>query len=289
MFSADEIFHRVAATADHEFQRTPRMLWFSGLAAGLSIGVSFLARMSLGSATGQPGELLGDLLFPVGFLIVVLGRYQLFTENTLTPITLVLTRIASLPALLRLWGVVFAANVLGAGIAAGLLSVPGALPTEVVEAGRTISAHAFEVPIRDLFLRGVLAGGIVASMVWLIHAVDDSAARVLIVYALMLMIPVTGLFHCITSFSEVVFGVFQGEGDLPAALAFLAAVTVGNTVGGVLLVGTINYGQTHETRVPDRDAMTLQLSWKEFLVGHHVGRRSGGAVAPELDHDSART
>ena len=81
MFNADEIFQRVASTADHEFQRTPRMLWFSGMAAGLSIGLTWLARLALGGATGAPGDLPGDLLYPVGFLIVVLGRYQLFTET----------------------------------------------------------------------------------------------------------------------------------------------------------------------------------------------------------------
>jgi formate-nitrite transporter family protein len=287
MLSADEIFHRVSVTADHEFQRTPRMLWFSGLAAGLSIGLSFLSRVALGAATGQPGQLPGDLLFPLGFLVVVLGRYQLFTENTLTPVTLVLTRIASVPALLRLWGVVYAANLVGATVVAWLLAVDGALPPDLVDAGRPIVEHLYEVPVFELFVRSILAGGLIASMVWLIHAVTDSSARVLLVYLLILIVPLADLFHCISETTEVMWGVFQGLGSLRQAVVFTSVVTAGNIVGGVVLVATINYGQTHEARLPDRDYEELGLTWREFLFGWHTGRRPGGAVAPELDRSAA--
>ena len=286
MLGAGEIFHRVSVTADHEFQRTPRMLWFSGLAAGLSIGLSFLARMTLGAKTGQPGELVGDLLFPLGFIVVVIGRYQLFTENTLTPVTLVLTRVASLPALLRLWGVVYAANLVGATAFAAFLSVDGAMPPELASAGAPIVAHLFDVPVFDLFYRSILAGGIIASMVWLIHAVTDSTARLLIVYLLILIIPLAGLFHCISETTEVMWGVFQGLGTLGQAVVFTSTVTAGNIVGGVLLVATINYGQTQEGRLGDPDDEGLRLTWRQFLFGWHIGRIPGGAVAPELDRSS---
>ena len=282
LFSADEIFRRLSATADEEFRRTPRMLWFSGLAAGVSIGLTFLARMAMGAATDPTGVFPGDLLYPIGFVVVVLGRYQLFTENTLTPVTLVLTRIASLPALLRLWGVVLAANLVGAGGLALLLSAPGLLDEEQIAVGREIAAHAVEVPSGGLFLKAVVAGTIVASMVWLTHSVREGVARILVVYGLMLLIPTADLFHCITGFCEVAFGVVQGEATVLEALRFTAVVVSGNVVGGVLLVATINYGQTVERRFPDRDCSLLQLSWREFFLGHHEGRSAGDVVAPEL-------
>ncbi len=282
LFSADEIFRRLSATADEEFRRTPRMLWFSGLAAGVSIGLTFLARMAMTAATDSAGVFPGDLLYPVGFVVVVLGRYQLFTENTLTPVTLVLTRIASIPALLRLWGVVLAANLVGAGGLALLLSAPGLLDEEQLAVGREIAAHAVEVPSGGLFLKAVVAGTIVASMVWLTHAVREGISRIVVVYLLMLLIPTADLFHCITGFCEVVFGVVQGEATIVEALRFLGVVVSGNVLGGVLLVATINYGQTVERRFPDRDCSLLQLSWHEFFLGHHEGRSAGEMVAPEL-------
>lgn len=282
LFNADQIYQRISATAIHEFQRTPRMLWFSGLAAGLSMGLAFLSRMTLGGATGQAGEPIGDLLFPIGFVVVVLGRYQLFTENTLTPITLVLTRLASLPALARLWSVVLMANVIGAIVIGTVLAMPGAVPGDAVEAGITIAEHVFEASAGEIFVRAMLAGGLVASMVWLVHAVRDSAGRVLIIYLLAALMPLADMYHCVTSLVEVVFGVVEGVATVGQAIGFFLVTTAGNIVGGVVLVATINYGQTRDRRVPDLDCDELELSWRDFFLGYHTGRNSGGAVAPEL-------
>ena len=220
---------------------------------------------------------------------MVLGRYQLFTENTLTPVTLVMTRIASIPALLRLWGIVLVANLVGAAGFATLLSAPGLLDEEQVSVGRDIAAHALEVPSGGLFWKAVVAGTIVASMVWLTHSVREGVSRLICVYLLMLLIPTADLFHCITGFCEVVFGVLQGAGTMVDALRFLAVVVAGNILGGVLLVATINYGQTVDRRFPDRDCKLLQLSWREFLLGLHEGRSRGDIVAPELTAGPARS
>lgn len=110
MFSTDEIFQRIVAAADEEFARSSfRVLFFSGLAAGLSIGLSFMARAALTAGLPESTSgVIGNLLYPIGFIFIVMGNYQLYTENTLSPVTLVLTRIASLPALLYIWIVVLA-------------------------------------------------------------------------------------------------------------------------------------------------------------------------------------
>ena len=122
-FSGDEVFERVVATASYEFSCSDRQLFLSGLAAGLSITLSFLTRATVvATIPGPAGEALSYLLYPIGFVFIVIGGYQLFTENTLTPVTLVLTRIASVPLLFRVWGIVLAANLLGAVFGAFLLA-----------------------------------------------------------------------------------------------------------------------------------------------------------------------
>lgn len=276
-FSSPEIFVRVAATADGEFQRTPRMLFFSGVAAGLSLGITLLARSTLTGLTPDDDILVGDLIYPIGFLVVVLGGYQLFTENTLTPVTLVLARLASLPALLRMWGIVYVANLLGALAIAAVLTAPGALSADAARVAALLSEQALQDPASTLFVRGVLAGGVVASMVWLVHAVRDGAARVLVVYGLALVLAVAELHHCITGFVEVAYGVISGDGSPADAAGFLAVVTAGNIVGGVALVAIINYGQMSWYAASDR------LGWKQFLLGAHGSRDGSGSVAPELD------
>ena len=274
MFSTDEIFQRITATADEEFSRSNRLLFLSGIAAGLSIGLTFLARSALTGVTPWDSSgLVGNLLYPVGFLLIVMGRYQLFTENTLTPVTLVLTRIASLPILLRVWGIVLLANVLGAALVALVLANTGVLTPEAAGAARGFALHGFETPWWDLFWKGVFAGWIVASMVWLTHAARDSVTRFLTVFVLMFMIPSADLFHCIIGSCEALYLVFQGEASLMAStFGFFLPVLLGNTLGGVLLVGILNYSQTRDVRYPDRDCSTLELSWQEWLFGNQKGQ-----------------
>lgn len=259
MFSTDEIFHRITATAEEEFSRSDRLLFWSGLAAGLSMGLTFLARSTFtGALSHDYSGLLGNLLYPLGFLLIVLGRYQLFTENTLTPVTLVLTRLTKLPVLLRLWGVVLFANLLGASIMAFLLANTGIFNAESVAAAIEFGKHAAELPWWDLFWKAVIAGWIVASMVWLIHAARDMTARFITVYVLMLMIPSGDLFHCIIAACEMSFVVFKGAVEWFEYTRVVSAVIVGNIVGGVLLVAMLNHAQVDEERLPEGNKESVE-------------------------------
>lgn len=274
IFSADEIFQRIVATADEEFSRSNRLLFMSGVAAGLAVTLTFLARSAVTAAVPlDSAVLIGNLFYPVGFVLIVMGRYQLFTENTLTPVTLVLTRIASVRNLLRLWGVVIVANVLGAALGALVLAATGVFTPEAAAVARGFGEHAFATAWWDLFFKAVFAGNIVAAMVWLVHASRDTTTRFLLVVFLMFLIPSTDLFHCITGACEVLYVVFQGGATLWAAFAeFFVPVTLGNIVGGVLLVALLNYSQTAERQFPDRDANQLRLSWAEWLYSRSTGR-----------------
>ncbi|UHQ98993.1 formate/nitrite transporter family protein (plasmid) [Natrinema zhouii] len=281
MFSADEIFQRLVATADEEFRRSNRLLFMSGLAAGLAVTLTFLARSAVTAAVPlESASLIGNLFYPVGFVLIVMGRYQLFTENTLTPVTLVLTRIASIRNLLRLWGVVIIANVLGAALGAYVLASTGVFTPEAAAVASGFGEHAFATGWWDLFFKGVFAGNIVAAMVWLVHASQETTTRFLIVIFLMFLIPSTDLFHCITGACEVLYFVFQGNESLLAAFAdFFVPVTLGNIVGGVLLVALLNYSQIAERQFPNRDPSQLKLSWAEWLYS----RRSGGPPATSFN------
>lgn len=281
VFSADETFQRLTATALHEFRRSPHQLAFSGLGAGLALGSVFLGRVAVAAGLGTTETLGSNLLYPVGFLIVIVGGYQLFTENTLTPLTLVLTRTASLPSLLRLWSIVLVANLAG-GAAIGLfLTLDGVLEERFVDVATEVATHVLEMPIAHLFGRGILAGALVAATVWLTHAVRGSTARILVIYGIFLLIPTADLFHVITGFVEVVYGVVEGEGTWGQAAAFVGAVGVGNTIGGVLLVSLLNFGQTGDRSLPTLEDVE-PLSWRDWLTGASGNPVSAVEVAPEL-------
>ncbi|MEM1328102.1 MAG: formate/nitrite transporter family protein [Bacteroidota bacterium] len=268
IFSSDEIFKRVVATADEEIDRSNRQLFVSSIAAGLSIGLSFFARATISAQLGEDtSALVGNILYPIGFILIVIGRYQLFTENTLTPVTLVLTRICSIPALLRVWGVSLIANLIGAGCFAYLLANTGILETAAVEQAMDFGKHALDIkPFSALFWKSVLAGFIVASMVWLVHAVREATARLLIVFALMFLIPSGDLFHCIVGACEVLFVYFNDMTSFLACLRFFSTVVLGNVIGGVVLVAFLNFSQVQdESKKQNRS----KLGGRQWLFGYH--------------------
>ncbi len=243
-FSFQEIFRRVLASANEELSRSSSLLFWSGLAAGLSLGLTFLARASFTALNGgtDPG-FVGNLLYPIGFILIVIGRYQLFTENTLTPVVLVLTRLASVASLLRLWVVVLIGNLTGAVIMALLLAWSGALSAEATSAGVAFGEHALEAPMGSLLGKSVVAGWVVASMVWLVHSARDTLARIVIVWALMFLIGVADLFHVITGTLEAVFALVEGTSSWSDLPGFFLGVLAGNVVGGVLFVAILNSAQ----------------------------------------------
>jgi formate/nitrite transporter FocA (FNT family) len=274
IFSTDEIFQRIVASADEEIGRSTRILFFSGLAAGLSIGLSFLARAALTAQLPDGASAaLGNLLYPIGFLFIVIGNYQLYTENTLTPVTLVLARLASIPALLYLWGIVLFANLIGATGIAYVLAVTGVFEPEAAAVARDIGLHGLETSWLDLFVKGIFAGWLVAGMVWIVHAVRESITRFLSIYLIMFLIPTADLYHCIVGACEAMYLVFTGDALLANVLGgFFLPIVLGNTVGGVLLVAILNYSQTQDQRLPIRAGKDMRLSWRPWLFEYHTGR-----------------
>lgn len=273
-FEADEIFQRVIAAADEEIDKGVRELFFSSLAAGFAITITFLLYASLYGATdGDP--VLKGLLYPLGFLYIVIGGYQLFTENTLPPVALVLERLASVPALMRVWSLVIAGNFIGGAIGAFILANTGVLSPEAAAAATKISMKGLHTEWWDLFFKGAFAGLVVAGVVWLDFAARDTISRLVLVYIAFLAIPFGNLFHSVVSFTELMYLVFAGEAVfLPHLSGFILPVLLGNTAGGVLLVTVVNYFQTTERRVEFArgEGPECQLSYREMIAGGHAGR-----------------
>lgn len=243
-FAFQEVFRRVLASAHEELHRANTLLFWSGMAAGLSLGLTFIARATFtGLAGGTDPGFVGNLMYPIGFVLIVVGRYQLFTENTLTPVALVFTRLASLGSLMRLWIVVLIGNLVGAAVMAGLLAWTGVLPPEAAAAATAIGAHALDVSLATVFGRAIIAGWIVASMVWLLHAVRDDLARIVVVWGLMFLVGVADLFHVITGTLEVIYLLLDTGGSWADSMGFFVAVLTGNVIGGVVFVTVVNTAQ----------------------------------------------
>lgn len=266
-FSWEEIHQRLLASADEEIVSGPRELFFSGFTAGFAIVLTFIG-YAVGRAQFADNPFLAALLYPIGFLYIIMGRYQLYTENTLPPVKLVMTRMASLPLLLRLWGIVLTANVAGAGLGAFIVAHTQVLSAEAMEAGAELVRHGLELGWWDVFFKALFAGWLVAGVVWLGAASQDTISRLVLIYVVFYLIAVADLFHVITTAAEVLFFVFFGAAG--PAFTVLAGglwvpVLLGNTVGGVLLFAFASYAQTEQRRYPEVRELTLRevlFSWK---------------------------
>ena len=268
-FDTDEIFLRVLGTADHELEQPLHTFAWGSLAAGLFIGFSFVARVALSAALpeGDGYALIGNLLYPLGFIFVIIGRYPLYTENTLTPVTLALTRFASLRDLGRIWGISFSLNLVGACLFALLLAHTGIFSGEMVERARGFGSHLLEASWADAFFKAVLAGWLLAGLVWLVHAAQGTLARVILIWLVIYLQVCAGLFHCIVGSAETLYYVFMGGASVGAYLTdFLIPVTLGNTAGGVVFVAILNYAQFSGDKGFNANRGE-QLSWREWLLG----------------------
>ncbi|WP_128476356.1 formate/nitrite transporter family protein [Halorussus pelagicus] len=273
-FSSDEIFQRITAAADEEITSGSRELFFSALAAGFAITITFMLYVSLTASTGGD-PVLSALLYPLGFIYIIIGGYQLYTENTLPPVALTLERLASIPALLRNWTVVLAGNFTGGALGAAALAFGGVISPEAATVAADLGQKGVATAWWSLFSKAAFAGLIVAGVVWVEYAARDTISRLVVVYIAFLSIPLGGLYHSVVSFTEMVYLVLHGDLAIAVGLVeFVLPVLLGNTLGGVVLVTVVNYFQTTEHRLESArfEGANRQLSVREWLFGGLAGR-----------------
>jgi len=273
-FTSDEIFQRIIAAADEEITSGSRELFFSALAAGFAITITFMLYVTLKAETGGD-YVLSALLYPLGFIYIIIGGYQLYTENTLPPVALTLERLASVPALLRNWTVVLAGNFVGGALGATALVFGSVISPEAGEYAVELAQTGVDTGWWSLFAKAAFAGLIVAGVVWVEYAARDTISRLVVVYLAFLAIPLGGLYHSVVSFTEMVYLVLQGDLLVSTGLwEFVIPVLLGNTAGGVVLVTVVNYFQTTEHRLASArfGGANRQLSVREWLLGGFAGR-----------------
>ncbi len=235
----DVVYEAIYKEGEHELERGTTALAFSGLAAGLSMGFSLFAegvlRAHLPDAPWRP--LITKFGYSLGFLIVILGRQQLFTKNTLTVILPLLKekKLALLLNVARLWTIVLIANLIGAFIFAWLLAHTNVVGADVRAVFGQIAQTATEPTFGTLILRGAVAGWLIALMVWLLPFAET--ARVWVIILIGYLVGIADLPHVIAGSVENFYLLAQGTISVGHALGhFLVPALIGNVIGGVALV-----------------------------------------------------
>jgi formate-nitrite transporter family protein len=234
---------------ERELERSIEALAWSGLGAGLSMGFSFLMMGVIRAALPEaPWRILvSGFGYTSGFLIVVLGRQQLYTESTLTAVLPVLTRrtLDSIWKMLRLWAVVLMANIVGTFLFAWLLSFPDLFPEDVTNSLTEVGKEAMKDPFWPMAIKSMLAGWLIALMVWLIPSSGQS--RLLLVLIITYTVAIAHASHLIAGSVEVAYLVVTGQISPWDYLGhFFVPTFIGNTVGGTSLVALLNHAPVRE-------------------------------------------
>ncbi len=244
--SAEEIYQQVARNAREELKRRSVSLAVSGFTGGTfmgftALGVGILAAM-LG--TGPKAFLVSRMLYPLGFIVVMIGRSQLFTENTLYPVALILAEKKELWNTARLWAIVLPTNLLGALAFAFLIARAHAAPADVVSAITQVGVEGVQHPLWTVFWSAVVGGWMIATAAWMVSGSHSVTGSVGLIWMLTYVVGAGKFAHCIASSAEIMISALNGAVSWTAYARWLGPAVLGNVCGGVLMVTLLEYGQT---------------------------------------------
>ncbi|WP_334064903.1 formate/nitrite transporter family protein [Limimaricola cinnabarinus] len=247
--SARLVYHVVLREGEEELKRPLAALAWAGLAAGLMISVSVMGKAVLAAHLPDAPwtTYVTAFGYSFGFLLVILSRMQLFTEDTITTVLPLLTHrdAATLWRVARLWGLVLGANVAGAFLAAAFFVYSPALSAEAATAMGDLSLKATSGGAWENFWRAIPAGVLIAALVWMISSGDHE--YFFVITAFTWLIAAGGFQHVIAGSVEMAHVALSGADDLPALLArWFLPVLAGNVVGGTAIFTLAAWGQVRQ-------------------------------------------
>ncbi|MDX5402264.1 MAG: formate/nitrite transporter family protein [Rhodobacterales bacterium] len=244
--SARLIYEVIRRDGDIELTRPLISLFWSGIAAGLLMSLSVLGEATLRTHLPKADWvfLVENAGYSLGFLVVILGRMQLFTENTITTVLPVVAdrSLRKLTQMIRLWAIVLLSNVAGACLAAVYMVEGGAFTSDMLQTMSALSNHAVLMGAQESFTRAIPAGVLVAAIVWMLPSAG--AGRFFIILTFTWLIAAGDFTHIIAGAVEMWLLVWTGDIELwRATRDFFLPVLAGNVIGGTAIFTLLAWGQ----------------------------------------------
>ncbi|BBV39976.1 formate/nitrite transporter family protein [Citrobacter portucalensis] len=240
------IHEHIRQDGEKEMERDAMALLWSAIAAGLSMGASLLAKGIFHvQLEGVPGGfLLENLGYTFGFIIVIMARQQLFTENTVTAVLPVMQNptLGNFGLLMRLWSVVLLGNIIGTGVAAWAFEHMPIFDEETRDAFVNIGMDVMKNTPTEMFSNAIISGWLIATMVWMFPAAG--AAKIVVIILMTWLIALGDTTHIVVGSVEILYLVFNGTLHWsnffwPFALPTLA----GNICGGTFIFALMSHAQ----------------------------------------------
>jgi formate transporter len=241
---------------------TVRMFLLAILAgAFIAMGAVFATTVSAGASALPFGiaRLLAGVTFTLGLILVVVSGSELFTGNSLVIIAFANRRIA-LPALLRNWGIVYLGNFVGALLTAYLMFLTrqytfgaGSIGLAALNTGEAKTALGFAQAV----VLGIFCNALVCMAVWMCYSARSTIDKILAIVPPIAAFVAAGFEHSIANMYFIPVALFIKQFGSPAFfeaikktpadfahltwsnffLVNLVPVTIGNIIGGVVMVG----------------------------------------------------
>ncbi|WP_460319420.1 formate/nitrite transporter family protein [Pseudomonas ogarae] len=241
------VLHEIIRTqGNQELERSIAALWWSALAAGLTMGLSLMAMGLLNARLpeGEAFKVIASFGYCAGFLAVILARQQLFTENTLTAVLPIMSKptLGNFGRLLRLWGVVLVGNLCGTLLVAYVMLHLPIFDQRTDQAFLEIGRKVMENDIGQMFAKGIISGWMIATMVWMIPSMES--AKMWIIILITYLMALGDFTHIVVGSAEVSYLVFAGQLSWEDFwMVFAGPTLAGNIVGGSFIFALISHAQ----------------------------------------------
>lgn len=231
---------------EKELGREVMALFWSAIAAGISMSFSMLARgiLEANLPASDISFLISSAGYTVGFIIVIIANQQLFTENTITPVLPFMDQpsVHNLLRVARLWAVVLAGNLIGGAIAAAVFATLPIFSNETFRSFIAMGHHLMENSAGEMFAKGILSGWLIATLVWMLHSTKTS--HFAIIFLVTYLIAIGDFTHIIVGSIEVMFLLLIGEVSFAdTILRFGIPTLLGNVFGGTFIFALISHAQ----------------------------------------------
>ena len=273
---ASEIFKASVEVGQARLQRSWLEMSMSGLIAGMNVTFGIIASSYVAGATApfvgaNISKIFGALFFPIGFMFLMIGKSELFTENFLVPVTAVIAKRGKISDLLKLWSLTLIGNM--AGIFIFALVIAGSLnqivPQFVVGHIHGIADNYMSRTPFVMVLSAIFAGWLITLMTWLLIASSGTLARIFIIWVVGFMIYLNSFSHIVVASSEILIAINTGShiSYLPWLYRYVPLTIIGNMIGGLFFVTILQYLQILHAASPAHDEHFSSSSYELDMMG----------------------
>ncbi|MCH4887290.1 formate/nitrite transporter family protein [Acidaminobacter sp. JC074] len=248
MKSLIQLVDYIVKAGKSKTEKTARLLILQGILAGMFIATGAIGYFKLVAYTADPGlgKFLGALVFPTGIIAILLLGSELFTSDCMA-ILAVYKKEVKLGAFMKVLAIVICSNLLGAVIMAALSTGAGIFSDHMLEIVAKVSVAKTTMPISQMFISAVLCNIIVCSGVMMAYSANDVTGKILAIWFPICVFVLSGTEHIVANMFYLSMGYLNGaEITIAGILTNFGVVTLGNFVGGGILIAGVNYFKGRE-------------------------------------------